>query len=186
MKSVRLLPWGLALLALACCSKPGDSLSGDLIIEGAAIVDAGSGSVSRPQDVLIQDGLIIHIAETGSELADATATQKIDANGLYLMPELIDIHAHIGHGGLANNTTEDREQALEQFVRYGVTTIFVPGGGGGNDEQLREWKTRCGNHELICPDVYGSGDIITAYGSHPITTIWNLPADTDPAIRRTC
>lgn len=178
----RHLVWSVAAFALAGCSEPGESLSVDLIIEGASIVDAREGTISRPQDILIRDGLIIHIAAAGGKSAGVKATQRIDANGLYLVPGLIDVHAHIGHGGLADHSREDREEALEQFVRYGVTTVFVPGGGGGNDEQLLQWKTRCGSREIICPDVFGSGDIITAYGSHPITTIWDLPADTDPDI----
>jgi imidazolonepropionase-like amidohydrolase len=63
-----------------------------------------------------------------------------------------------------------------------VTTIFVPGGGGGNDDQLLSYKERCSSAELTCPDIFGSGALITAPGSHPIGTIWGLPADVDPAV----
>jgi imidazolonepropionase-like amidohydrolase len=99
-----------------------------------------------------------------------------------LLPGFVDVHAHIGDGGLAKNSEDERLQALYQFARYGVTSIFVPGGGGGNDEQLGEWRLRCSQTKRICPHIFGSGDLITAYGSHPITTIWGLPPNADPDV----
>ncbi len=111
----------------------------------------------------------------------ASDVEVFDASNMFLLPGLIDVHAHIGDGGLGEITKQDRQSALAQFVHYGVTSIFVPGGGGGNDTQLAAWKRYCDLPANPCPRVFGSGSIVTAYGSHPITTIWGLPADTDPA-----
>ena len=171
-----------ALLAfLASCTPEKDQVKADLLITGGRLLNFEDSALVELNDILIDDGVITKIAPHG-EISQGSAENAIDARGLYLMPGLIDVHAHLGHGGLAENTDEDREEALAQFVRYGVTTIFVPGGGGGNDEQLQAWKKYCKVEENICPRVFGSGNLITAYGSHPITTGWGFPADVDPAI----
>ena len=151
-----------------------------LLITGVRIVDPAVDKTSAPQDVLVADGTILEVAAAGTIARDRVGT-VLPADGMFAMPGLIDVHAHVGDGGLGEQSERDREGALAQFVRYGVTTIFVPGGGGGNDDQLVRWKERCRAGELLCPDLYGSGALITAPGSHPIRTIWNMPGDVDPA-----
>ncbi len=174
----------LAVVLVSACSRPQITLDGDLLITGGRIVDLETGLIGNRQDVLIRSGRVHVLADPGV-LIPSSGTQVRDASDLYLLPGLIDVHAHIGDGGLADNNDDERQQALYQFARYGVTSIFVPGGGGGNDEQLGAWKRRCSQAPHVCPHIFGSGNIITAYGSHPITTIWGLPADTDPGVIHT-
>ena len=171
-----------ALLAcLVSCTPDKDLAKADLLITGGRLLNFEDTSHFELSDILIDDGVITKIAPHG-DISHRSAENAIDARGLYLMPGVIDVHAHLGHGGLAENTDADRKEALAQFVRYGVTSIFVPGGGGGNDKQLQAWKKYCKVENKICPRVFGSGNLITAYGSHPITTGWGLPADVDPEI----
>ena len=158
-----------------------DSFDSSLLITGVSIVDAAENTVSAPRDILIVDSGIAEVADAGV-IAPERAATIFPADGMFAMPGLIDVHAHLGDGGLGEQSELDRENALSQFVRYGVTTIFVPGGAGGNDDQLARWKERCLTGELTCPDVYGSGALITAPGSHPIGTIWKLPDDVDPTV----
>ncbi len=153
---------------------------GSVLITGVAIVEAEHDAVTAPQDILMVDGFIAQVAPAGDIDPDA-ANHVVAAEGLFALPGLIDVHAHIGDGGLGAQSQADREGALAQFLRYGVTTIFVPGGGGGNDDNLALWKQRCAAHELPCPRIYGSGALITAPGGHPIGTIWDLPIDIDEA-----
>lgn len=167
-----------ALAALAGCAPskaPADNAPhAGILVTGGAIVDPVSGSVGAPMDILVEDGVIVAVEAAGA-LDKARAASVMEADGLFLLPGLIDAHAHIGDGGVTAQTEEDRIAALEQFVRYGVTTIFVPGGTGGNDEDLADWKRRCGGGETSCPRVFGSGDLITAPDSHPINTIMSFP-----------
>ena len=167
------------------CTAPAADFSAaateSLLITGVSIADAAANATSGPRDVLITGGTIVEVAEAGTIVSNRAATVLL-AEGMFAMPGLIDVHAHIGDGGLGDQSQQDREGALAQFVRYGVTTIFAPGGGGGNDDQLAQWKERCQAGELLCPGVYGSGALITAPGSHPIGSIWNLPDDVDPTI----
>ncbi len=178
----------LALIALgfgsACSERPtpeqtpvGDSL----LIAGVSIVEPHRDAVSAPRDILIAAGRIVEVADAGA-IPQVRAARLLPAAGLFALPGLIDVHAHIGDGGIGSQSEIDRERALDQFVRYGVTTIFVPGGGGGNDDDLARWRERCDAGELRCPALFGSGALITAPGSHPIGTIWNLPIDADPAV----
>lgn len=151
------------------------------MIVGGTVIDPVAATASTPTDVLVSEGRIVAVAAAGTIRA-TSGMEVIDASNRFLLPGLIDVHAHIGDGGLGENSDRDRQAALAQFLRYGVTSIFVPGGGGGNDVQLAAWKAYCAQADNSCPRLFGSGSIVTAYGSHPITTIWGLPADTDPAV----
>ena len=53
----------------------------------------------------------------------------------------------------------------------------MPGATGGGDADLKGLRERCGATPLSCPGVYGSASLITAPGSHPVSTIFNMPAD---------
>ena len=154
-------------------------LADSLLITGVLIIDSSAGSVSQPRDIFIIGARIAEIAEPGV-IPRHRAASVINGDGLFALPGLIDVHAHIGDGGVGQQSEPDRIGALTQFVRYGVTTIFAPGGGGGNDRQLAEWKKMSG--ELLFPGIYGSGAIITAPGGHPIGTIWNMAEDADPTV----
>jgi len=147
-----------------------------ILITDISIVNLSDNEVIPPKDILITGDKITEIAEPGS-ISQAGTDTLISGEGLFIIPGLIDVHAHIGNGGIGHQTAKDREEAMSQFVHYGVTSIFVPGGGGGNDHYLSEWKSRCSSAELLCPEVYGSGALITAPGSHPIATIWNFTGE---------
>ncbi len=180
MLTLRFLLLLVAVLVSACGGSQ-ITVDGDLLITGGRIVDPETGLVGDTRDILIRSGQVHALAEPGAFIP-SSGTEVRDAIDLYLLPGFIDVHAHIGDGGLAENSDDERLEALHQFARYGITSIFVPGGGGGNDEQLGEWRLRCSQTERVCPRIFGSGDIITAYGSHPITTIWGLPPDADPDV----
>ncbi len=182
-------PQILPVLLLSCMppaclgseDRTATAAKGDLLITGVSIVDPEANRASPPRDILIDQGSIVEVAAAGEVSADR-ASIVLSADGLFAMAGLIDVHAHLGDGGLGVLSEEDRRGALSQFVRYGVTTVFVPGGGGGNDHQLARWKERCDAREFLCPGIYGSGALITAPGSHPIGTIWDMPEDVDPAV----
>lgn len=182
-------PWlmiGLiASVAIACAprSEPEGSPKpavDSILITDATIVLPVENRVTEPRDILVSEGKIVEVAAAGSILPSLAAS-VIDAEGLYALAGLIDVHAHIGDGGRGAQSEVDRQGALGQFIRYGVTTIFAPGGGGGNDHQLASWKDRCAAGEFPCPGLYGSGALITAPGSHPIGTIWGFDDEADPA-----
>lgn len=176
----------LTLLAASCAvasphpavetPPPSIAARGSLFVTDVSIVDPASGSTSAPQDILIEAGKIATIAPAGTLTAPA-GTPRIDGAGRFAMAGLIDVHAHLGEGGVAPADDAARARALRQFLRYGVTTIFVPGGTGANDVDFAALRERCRSDEGACPGLYGSGSLITAPGSHPISTIFNLTVD---------
>lgn len=89
-------------------------------------------------------------------------------------------HMHLLDGSATPADSLAGKAALEQFVRYGVTTVLAFGGGGSNDEQAAEFKRLERSNAIVAPWLFATGDVITAPGSHPITTIMRLPADTGP------
>ena len=147
-----------------------------LLITGVAIVDPVANSTSQPQDILLAEGRIAAVAPAGTLDAPA-GTPRLDGTGRFAMAGLIDVHAHVGEGGLVPGDEATRARALRQFLRYGVTTIFVPGATGGGDADLPGLRARCRAAPAACPGVYGSGSLITAPGSHPVSTIFDMPAD---------
>ena len=170
------LPW-LALFASSCMSVPPEPAADRaLVVTGVSIIDPESGSASVPQDILIRSGTIAAIAPAGA-LTVPRGTPHLDGSGRFAMPGLIDVHAHVGEGGIAPGSDATRERALRQFLRYGVTTIFVPGATGAGDADFPGLRARCRSRAIACPGLYGSGSLITAPGSHPVSTIFDMPAD---------
>src|SRR5437660_12202556 len=85
----------------------------DLLIRNVLVLD-GSGTEPAVKDVAIQQGKIRAIGHSLSE----SATQVVDADGLALMPGIIDSHTHF-----------DAQITWDPYVRpspaLGVTTAVI-------------------------------------------------------------
>lgn len=90
----------------------------DIIIKNGTLIDPSDNSQKRG-DLYIKDGLIIE------ELPGATAKYMFDAEGLCVLPGLIDFHAHVYMGGsdlsVPPHTT---------MVPQGITTVVDAGTAG--------------------------------------------------------
>ena len=114
------------LLSLAAAGACGQEY--DLLIRGGRVVDPKNG-VDAVRDVAIKDAKIAAVAPS---IDPARARKVAEANGLYVVPGLIDIHAHVYTG-----TGEQRSYAGDNSVypdgftfRVGVTTVADAGGSG--------------------------------------------------------
>jgi dihydroorotase len=85
------------------------------LIKNALIINEGSQSIS---DVLIQDGRIFKIAQNISDEAD----EIINAEGLYLLPGVIDDQVHFREPGLTQKATIGSE--ARAAVAGGVTSFM--------------------------------------------------------------
>lgn len=109
---------GIVALALAF-----PALGQDLVLQNATVID-GTGSPPREGvTVVVRGG---RIASLGASGAPSPGTRTIDLRGRFLLPGLIDAHAHI----------LDPASAL-RALQSGVTTARVLG-----DEYLRAMGTR--------------------------------------------
>ena len=86
-----------------------------ILIKGAYVVNEGE---SKPLDVLVRDDRIVKIAES----IPHTTEELVEAQGLYLLPGMIDDQVHFREPGLthkANIATESRAA-----VAGGITTFI--------------------------------------------------------------
>jgi N-acyl-D-aspartate/D-glutamate deacylase len=93
-----------------------------LLVKNSLLVD-GTGSPSRPADVLVRDGVIATIADAGS-LDTEGVDECIDAQGQLLTPGFVDVHTH--YDGQA---TWDDE--LQPSSPHGITTVVMGNCGVG-------------------------------------------------------
>src|SRR5687767_13532179 len=104
--------------------------------------------VIKNQDVVVQNGIIKAIGESGKVKYDKNA-RVIDANGKYLMPGLAEMHAHVP----PVDDIEPMKEVLKLFLYNGITTIR---GMLGHPRHL-ELRSKIQNDEIIGPHFYTSG-----------------------------
>jgi dihydroorotase len=100
----------------------------DLLLRAGHLIDPRSG-ISAVRDVAIKDGKIAAVA---SAIDPAGAAKVVDVSGLYVVPGLVDIHAHVYTGtGERGSYAGDNSVYPDGFTfRVGVTTVVDPGGAG--------------------------------------------------------
>jgi imidazolonepropionase-like amidohydrolase len=99
------------------------------ILHNATLIDGTGAPASEHIDITLRNGIIETIAPSGK----STGANIIDCTGKTIIPGLISAHSHVGI--LLNNaepsatayTTENVTAALNQYERYGVTTILSLG-----------------------------------------------------------
>ena len=129
-----LLVFGLGSTGFAQTSTPPEAT---LAIVAGFLID-GYGGPARPNAVVLVDGdKIVAVGDEG-RLAVPEGAKVIDANGLTVMPGLIDTHVHLDilghghyptwHGLIRDNYGEVMELAAAQLLAHGVTTVRDAGG----------------------------------------------------------
>jgi dihydroorotase len=100
----------------------------DLLLQGGHLID-GRNKLSGPRDIALKDG---KVAAVESKIDPARALKTVNVKGLYVVPGLIDIHAHV-----YTNTGERASYAGDNSVppdgftyRNGITTVVDAGGSG--------------------------------------------------------
>ena len=119
----------------------------------------------RAEQQLIVDGGIV-TAVTGADPAEKTAFDN-----MYVLPGLIDMHAHYP----SNLSVGVRESASLLFLASGVTTVRDTGSMGTNVATLRD---RIRDGEFPGPRVFFCGPVIDGDPpSHPLTTPVSSPQE---------
>jgi imidazolonepropionase-like amidohydrolase len=127
-----------------------------LIIRGATVIDGTGAPGQGPMDIVIEGNRITSIQSVGSpgvpireSRRPKDATREIDAHGMYVLPGLIDLHAH--QGGVPQGTPAEYVHKL--WMAHGVTTIRDPGSGNGVDWTLEE-RARSARNEIVAPRIF--------------------------------
>lgn len=142
---MRLRIWLGTIVVSALCTAAASG-QGLLVVENVNVVPMDSERVLEGQSVVVRDGRIERIAVTG-EVTTPDGAEVIDGSGLYLMPGLAEMHAHVPDDPAAV------EEVLFLYVANGVTTAR---GMLGVPDHL-ELRQRLERHEVLGPRLYTSG-----------------------------
>lgn len=163
----RLLPvLGLLVLAIVACEATD---GGDVTAYVGATVFDGAGRLIAPAVLLESNGHIVGIGHRDSvAVPRGAATVRLD--GRWIIPGLIDGHAHAG------------ESTVARYLSYGVTSVRHV---GGNLESLTSLARRIAADSVQGPRLYLAGASLT--GPPPV---WpghielRTPADAEAAVAR--
>jgi imidazolonepropionase-like amidohydrolase len=167
----------LALGALACGGErhvlvrlPAERPA--LLLRDVAVLDVASGERTPGQDVLVEDGRIAAIAQTGAlPLPDGALV--LEGAGDTLLPGLVDAHAHVMSDPAPpwRSGLPDPEHVLQSYLYCGVTTVLDAADSSG-DAFSRRARVAAG--ELAGPRIFTAGMPLTAPEGHPVGLVRQL------------
>ncbi|MDE2827834.1 MAG: amidohydrolase [Bacteroidota bacterium] len=142
-----------------------------LIIRGATVID-GTGSPPRsPMDIVIEGNRIVRVTSVGAPHVDINenrrpgeATFEIDAHGKYVMPGIVDLHAHTG--GIPK--TPEAEYIYKLWLAHGITTVRGVS-FGGFEWSLNE-KQRSAKNLIAAPHMVSYHRPGSGWDQGPVTT----------------
>ena len=123
----RSLVWLLPLAAAAVLRAQAPPVT--LVIKGGHVIDARNG-VNGVMDVAVAGG---KIAQVAASITAPPNARTVDASGLYVVPGLIDIHAHVFFGTEKDAYLSNADAAVppdSHSFRSGQTTLVDAGGAG--------------------------------------------------------
>ena len=136
----------------------GEGPFSQLIIRGVTLIN-GDGSPPRgPMDIVVEGNRIagIHsVGYPGVPMEERRRPQlkeggkELNAEGMYLLPGLIDMHGHIGGRGQG----ADAEYVFKLWMGHGITAIRDPSAGNGLDWTLDQ-KRRSEKNEITAPRIF--------------------------------
>jgi imidazolonepropionase-like amidohydrolase len=143
-----------------------------LVIRGATMIDGAGAPPMGPVDIVIENNRIKEIRSVGypkvaikeSNRPDK-GVKEIDGAGMYVLPGLVDCHAHIG--GFAQGTPA--EYVYKLWMAHGVTTIRDPGSMNGVDWTLSE-RERSAKNQIVAPRIFAYVRPGTGWDKGQVTT----------------
>ena len=136
------------------------------LIRNARILDTRQAALTSTHTVLVRDGLIEKISATDFDGADA---QVIDAQGMTLMPGLIDCHVHVMASSFNLGAVANMPNALALLRALPIMKGMLDRGftsvrdAGGADWALAEGvRTR----QVPGPRLFFSGKALSQTGGH--------------------
>jgi imidazolonepropionase-like amidohydrolase len=160
---------GILTIAYRSTLYPGQGAPpGDIVIRGGMLFDGtGTTPVDNP-GIVVRNGTIACVG-SACDIPD-TATQ-VDADGLAILPGLIDLHGHFfgrrddpGVAKLIWDAIRLRPDYRRQLIESGITSFRSV---GDPRDAIFEVKRRLNARELGGPRMFVAGPIFTAPGGHP-------------------
>ena len=135
-----------------------------LVIRNATIISGrGTPGTNRamppegPVDIVIENGMIVdlvlmdavNVASAGRGLQRPTGDLVIDAAGQFVIPGLVEMHAHLPTPS-SDFGTRGLDYAYRLYLGHGITTVRDAGTGGGL-RLMTEQRRLSAAHTLVAP-----------------------------------
>ena len=120
----------------------------ETVFRNVNVIPMNEEKVVKNQDVVVKNGQIVSIGETGKTKYSKDAL-VIQANGKFLIPGLAEMHAHVP----PVDDIEPMKEVLTLFLCNGITTIR---GMLGHPRHL-ELRNKIKSGEIVGPHFYTSG-----------------------------
>ena len=128
----------------------------DLVLTRVHVVDVRTGDVLRDHAIVIADGVIARVAPMDELALTNVAPRLVDGRGAYVIPGLLDMHAHVRGNGLPDWITTDWMMPL--LLAHGVTGVRDMGsacaptsGGDACLEKMLAWRQQVDDGTLLGP-----------------------------------
>ncbi|WP_425234928.1 amidohydrolase family protein [Ulvibacterium sp.] len=143
------------LLFLSTCAPEEDSTF-DLVISNVNLIDGTGSNLQKNVNIGIKGNRIMAIG--AKELVQKA--NVIEGSGKFLIPGLFDCHVHTG----------SYEKDFPKFIHFGVTSIFITGGGICTNSYYKEMRDMGNQDTLPAPKVFHTSQHFTMEGRHPVKT----------------
>jgi hypothetical protein len=120
-----------------------------LLIRNATVIEGNATPAYGPVDITVQAGAITQIAPSRAAIAPPAGATVLDAAGRYVMPGLINAHAHL-HDERAGLPMPFDYQ-LKLWLACGITTVRDVGSDYAKALKLREQSKK---NEITAPRIY--------------------------------
>ena len=136
----------MVVMVTSACGGPDTLVAGDVAFVNVNVVPMDSERILEDQAVIVEDGRIVAIG-SADEIGPAEGVEVVEAEGLYLMPGLTEMHGHLPNPRLSDI---DIKNLLFLYVANGVTTVR---GMQGEPSQFR-LRDQVDHGLLLGPHLY--------------------------------
>ncbi|RKN75951.1 amidohydrolase family protein [Ulvibacterium marinum] len=148
----------LLIIGASCKKEIAKKTDYDLVISKVNLIDGTGKDLQKNVTVYIKDSKISKIDTMTIESSDHK--NVIGGQGKYLIPGLFDCHAHTGY----------YKGDFPKFMHYGVTSVFITGGGTCTNEYFRQMRDMGEQDSIPAPRVFHTSQHFITEGSHPVKT----------------
>jgi imidazolonepropionase-like amidohydrolase/Tol biopolymer transport system component len=134
-----------------------DRPTGRLALTSATLITMNGDEVIPNGTILIDRNRITYVG-SGANIQIPAETRRIDVSGKYIMPGLVDAHAHIGTG--SNGIAPKTNWGFLASLAFGTTTMHDP---SNNTEMVFSTAETARAGGMIAPRLFSTGTIL--YGA---------------------
>ena len=140
--------------------------TGKLALTGATVISMNGSEVIRNATVVVDGNRITAVGPSGRVTVPSDA-HRVNVAGKYIIPGIIDAHAHIGTG--SSGITPRTNWGFLANLAFGVTTMHDPSNG---TEMVFSASEMIKSGEILGPRLFSTGTILYGAegGAKAITT----------------